>query len=68
MISFDQQLGEILSAWIRFGRQKDDAAIDFKNLYSGGIDIKGKLWGRKQDNIGIAYAFLNGGNLDLDKT
>jgi porin len=66
--SFDQQLGEILGAWVRFAQQKDDAAIDFKNLYSGGIDIKGQIWGRKQDNIGLAYALLNDGNLDLDKT
>jgi porin len=66
--SFDQQLGETFGAWVRFGQQKDDAAVDYQNLYSGGVDINGSLWGRKQDNIGIAYAFLKDGNQDLDKT
>jgi porin len=65
---FDQEFGEILGAWIRFGWQDDKAAIDFGHIYSGGIDIKGKLWGREGDNIGIGYAFLGGGNQDIDKT
>ncbi len=68
MISFDQSLGEILGAWIRFGWSDDKAIIDFKDLYSGGIDISGKLWGREQDNIGIGYAYLRGGNQDIDRT
>lgn len=69
MISFDQQLGEILGAWIRFGWQLDDrAALGCKDLYSGGLNIGGKLWGREADNIGIGYAHLRGGNLDLDHT
>ncbi|MCJ7539366.1 MAG: carbohydrate porin [Desulfobacterales bacterium] len=66
ILSFDQQLGEILGAWIRFGWQDDDAAIICKSLYSGGLDINGKLWRREQDNIGIGYAYLKGGNQDLD--
>ena len=66
ILSFDQQLGEILGAWIRFGRQDDDAAIICKSLYSGGLDINGKLWRREQDNIGIGYAYLEGGNQDLN--
>jgi porin len=66
ILSFDQQLGKILGAWIRFGWQKDDASIQGKELYSGGLDISGKLWRRKQDNIGIGYAYVGGGNQDLD--
>ncbi|MBW2603030.1 MAG: carbohydrate porin [Deltaproteobacteria bacterium] len=66
ILSFDQQLGEILGAWIRFCWQNDDAAIPVKALYSGGLDINGKLWRREQDNIGIGYAYLKGGNQDLD--
>jgi Carbohydrate-selective porin, OprB family len=68
ILSFDQQFGKILGAWIRFGWQNDDAAIMVKELYSGGLDINGKLWRREQDNIGIGYAYLGGGNQDLDKT
>lgn len=67
-VSFDQQLGNVLGAWIRFGWQDDDAAVDFDALYSGGLDISGRAWGRGEDNIGLGYAYLNGGNLDVDKT
>ena len=68
MLSFDQQLGEVLGAWVRLGKQDDDAAITCENLHSGGIDINGRLWGRGDDNMGIGYANLRGGNLDVDQT
>lgn len=66
-LSFAQPLGENLGAWIRFRWCDDEAAVDFKNLYSGGFDISGRLWGREQDNIGIGYARLGGGNQDIDR-
>lgn len=68
LISFDQEFGDAIGGWIRFGGQTDDAAIDYKSIYSGGIDIKGARWGRDNDNIGIGYAYLAGGNLDIDRT
>jgi len=68
LISFDQQLGEILGAWIRFGWQDDKAAIDYKDIYSGGLNINGNLWGRGGDEIGIGYGHLRGGNLDVGHT
>ncbi len=68
LISFDQQLGEIFGAWIRFGWQDDEAAIDYGSIYSGGLNINGNLWGRDADNIGIGYAHLRGGNLDVNHT
>ncbi len=67
-LSFDQKFGEIFGAWIRFGWQDDKAAIDYKDLYSGGLNISGSLWGRGQDNIGLGYAHLRGGNLDVNNT
>jgi Carbohydrate-selective porin, OprB family len=67
ILSFDQEIGENLGAWVRFGTSDDKALINFKDLYSGGIDINGNLWGRKQDNIGIGYAYLSGGNMDIDR-
>lgn len=45
----------------------NDAAVDFEAVYSGGINISGTLWGRRQDNIGIAYAYLDGGNTGIDR-
>jgi len=68
LFSFDQQLGEILGAWLRFGFQDDEAAIDYKDIYTGGLNISGNLWGREQDNIGLGYGHLRGGNLDVDHT
>lgn len=67
-ISFDQQLGEILGGWIRFARQDDAAAVTYGDLYSGGLNISGKLWGRASDNIGMACGYLMGGNVNVDST
>ena len=68
LFSFDQKFGEIIGAWVRFGFQDDKAAVDYENIYSGGIDISGSLWGRQEDNIGVGYGYLDGGNQDMDKT
>jgi len=68
LISLDQQLGDVLGVWIRFGWQEDTAAIRYKDVYTGGVNINGNLWGRENDNIGIGYGHLRGGNLELDKT
>ncbi len=67
LLSFDQQLGEVFGAWIRFGWGDDGPVLVWKDLYSGGIDIKGKWWNREKDNIGIGYAHLSGGNQEIDK-
>jgi porin len=67
ILSFDQGLGEILGVWVRFGWSDDSAIIDFTDLYSGGIHISGKLWGREADNIGFGYAHLCGGNQEIDR-
>jgi porin len=48
--------------------QKTDAAVTYEKLYSRGINISGKLWGREKDNIGIGYGCLKGGNKGADKT
>ncbi len=66
--SFDQELGRILGAWIRFGWQDDAAAVNYRAIYSGGLNVSGGLWGRSRDNIGIGYGHLNGGNQDVDHT
>ncbi|MGD9073635.1 MAG: porin [Desulfobacteraceae bacterium] len=68
LFSFDQKFGEIIGAWVRFGFQDDKAAVNYESIYSGGIDISGSVWGRQEDNIGIGYGYLRGGNQDIDKT
>ena len=67
IISCDQQFGDVIGGWIRFGRQDDSAAVVIESCYSGGIDINGTFWGREQDNIGIGYANQQGGNQDIDE-
>ncbi len=62
----DQQFGEHVGGWIRLGWGTDDAAVDASNLYSGGLDIGGGLWGRGQDNLGLGYAYIDGGNTGLE--
>ena len=68
MLSFDQELGDIFGTWIRFGWASDDAAVDWKSLYSGGINIMGHGWQRPDDTIGIGYAYLEGGNMGIDNS
>jgi porin len=68
ILSFDQELGELLGAWVRMGWQNDKPAVNSRYLYSGGVDISGDLWGRKHDNAGIGFACFGGGNKDLDNT
>jgi hypothetical protein len=40
----------------------------FHESLKGGVNVSGKLWGREQDNIGIGYGYLEGGNTGVDKT
>jgi porin len=61
-LSFDQQLGETFGAFLRIGWQDDSAAITYDSIYSGGINIRGGPWGRPEDEIGLAYGYLPGGN------
>jgi len=68
MTSCDQALGDTFGVWVRIGFQDDDAYIDYKNLYSGGLNINGKPWSRQEDNIGIGLAFLDGGNGLIDES
>ena len=66
IVSADQQLGDTLGAWVRFGRQDDAAAVRFRSLYSGGVSLRGRSWGRPADDVGIGVAVARGGNLDTD--
>jgi porin len=67
-LSFDQQLGETFGAYLRFGWQDDSAVVTYDSIYSGGINIRGQAWGRPQDEIGVGYGYLPGGNEDLRST
>jgi len=60
IFSFDQELGDIFGAWIRFAFGSDNALVNYTTAYTGGINISGNLWGREQDIIGIGYGYLDG--------
>jgi porin len=62
IFSFDQQLVDSVGVFSRLGWRLDDEPINYRALYSGGIDIKGRLWDRVLDNVGIGLAYLDGGN------
>jgi len=68
IVSADQQLGEVLGAWIRLGRQDDAAAIPFRSLYSGGISIRGVRWGRPEDELALGFGLARGGNAGIDES
>jgi hypothetical protein len=67
-LSFDQAIGESLGAFLRLTWQDTAAAVDYEALYSGGVNIKGNAWNRPGDNIGLGYAYLEGGNTDVRNT
>jgi hypothetical protein len=67
-LSFDQEFGEIVGGFLRFTWQEEDAAVDYKSLYSGGLNFSGSGWGRDEDNIGIGYAYLEGGNQSVENS
>jgi len=67
-LSFDQAFGDVVGGFLRFAWQKEDAAVDYKALYSGGLSFSGNGWGRESDNIGVGYAYLPGGNLNVDNS
>lgn len=68
ILNCDQALSNHFGAFLRIGWQEDKAAIDYEAIYSGGIDIKGSAWGRAGDNIGLGYAWIDGGNLDIERS
>lgn len=68
-ISADQKLSKIIGVFARAGWQDDNAVIDHDAVYSGGVNVNGKLWGREADEIGLAYAYLDGARKgDIDHT
>lgn len=58
-VSFDQQfIKETLGAFFRAGIQSASAKVDFNRMVSFGLNLNGNVWGRKDDEIGIGYAYL----------
>nr|VFK53489.1 MAG: porin [Candidatus Kentron sp. TUN]VFK54832.1 MAG: porin [Candidatus Kentron sp. TUN] len=67
-LSLDQQINDTVGAFARFGWQDNDATVSHDALYSAGLNLNGKLWGRAGDEIGLGYAHLSGGNDVIEET
>lgn len=61
-VSLDQEFGETFGGFVRAVWANDDSSNEIDQLFSFGANVRGKLWGRPQDNAGIGYAFVNGNN------
>jgi hypothetical protein len=59
-LSFEQEIGEDLGAFVRAFWANDRAVTDFDQQFALGLNIGGRLWGRDGDNAGIGYAQLRG--------
>jgi len=68
-LSLDQEIGERLGLFARFGWQDDDGPVDHDLMGSIGVRLSGAFWGRPQDEAGLAYARLAGADTaELDNT
>ncbi|RKT45697.1 carbohydrate porin [Thiocapsa rosea] len=67
-LSFDQALGDHLGAFLRLGWTDHKDILDYRGLYTGGLQLGGGLWGREADTVGIAYGYLDGANTGISNT
>ena len=67
-LSFDQALGSVVGVFLRLGWQSEDAAVNYRAAYTGGLNFNGSAWGRAADNIGVAYGYLDGSDTNLKRT
>lgn len=59
-ISFDQELTDNLGLFLRYGWQNPKVyltgnSFSLEQAWSGGLQIKGKPWGREDDILGLAF-------------
>jgi porin len=62
----DQSIGEHFGVFARYGRQSENVGVDYQAMASLGLSVKGGLWGRSDDHAGFGYAWLDGGNGDIE--
>ncbi|MFB1487974.1 MULTISPECIES: carbohydrate porin [unclassified Thiocapsa] len=67
-LSFDQALGDHLGAFLRVGWADHKDILDYRGLYTGGLQLGGGLWGREADTVGMAYGYLDGANTGISNT
>jgi hypothetical protein len=67
-LSFDQEHGDVVGGFLRVAWQNDDAIVDYKSLYLGGLNFNGSAWNRDEDSISLGYAYLDGGNAGMNSS
>jgi porin len=67
-VSATQQWGEQMGGFLRMGCQARSSRVNYQSFYSGGLNFPGATWGRKADTVGVACAYLHGGNTGVDHT
>jgi hypothetical protein len=60
-VSADQQLTEMIGLFGRFGWNNEDVYV-VKWEASGGVNLKGLIPGREEDNLGVGFAALTPGD------
>ena len=66
VLSFDQEFSPVLGAFLRLGWARDTPGVEYVGRYTGGLNLKGRAWGREDDNIGLALGYLEGPGWDPD--
>ncbi|HSO81571.1 carbohydrate porin [Thiocapsa sp.] len=67
-LSLDQALGDHLGAFLRLTWTDHKDILDYRGLYTGGLQLGGGLWGREADTVGLAYGYLDGANTGISNT
>lgn len=49
---------DTLGAFLRLGWQDDSVKTEYHRMLSFGVNLNGSVWGRKDDEIGLGYAYL----------
>ncbi len=68
-MSFDQELTDVISAFARFGRQRE-RVYPVEYAWSVGLQLTGSLYGREGDALGIAcgQAKMGGDQRDVNRS
>lgn len=65
MFSLDQALGQILGVWVRCAWDRRQTQLQYSAIYTGGLNLSGKRWGRPGDHLAVGVAYMNNGTLSL---
>jgi len=67
-LSADHRFNSGLGLFARLGWQDDGSMVTHDRFLSAGLSVGGTLWGREDDEIGLAYGYLEGtvGNPDTN--